>query len=95
MQLLPTALAAGLSLGVVHGTVQPAAAGEYADGLRTGNVIGTCVFLEGYHFNNPRFGAEYLMEAFNGITTAEQGYLVDMWREDGDRSCLRAVGIFK
>ncbi len=95
MQLLPTALAAGLSLGVVHGTVQPAAAGEYADGLRTGGVITSCVLLEGGHFSNRQFGSEYLKESFYGITTAEQGYLVDMWREDGDRSCLRAVGIFK
>jgi hypothetical protein len=81
---IATASAFALSAGM-------AGASEYMDGLRTGGAIVTCSFLESGEFRDESFGSRVLREQFKQLTSIERSHLVQLWLDDEDDKCIRAV----
>ena len=86
MNKLLLALAAPLAIGSM-----PAMASDYRDGLNTGDVIVTCMYLQNGRFKEDSYGEYMLRTSWPDLQPASKENLLRLWLRDGDYKCVRAV----
>ena len=79
-----TSVALGIPIAVI--------ASEFSEGLLVGRAILTCAYLEGEKFKDPEFGVYMLQEQYNELPQYNKSFLLDMWLDDEDFKCIKAVG---
>ncbi len=80
------ALVAPLAIGSM-----PAMASDYRDGLNTGDVIVTCMYLQAGRFKEDPYGEYMLRISWPDLRPTSKENLMRLWLRDGDYKCVRAV----